>query len=49
MVHHDLKLGNIMLTKSGAKLMDFGLAKATPKIVNGLFHYVAAGGFDSNR
>src|SRR5262244_2570330 len=26
-VHRDLKLGNIMLTKSGAKLMDFGLAK----------------------
>ncbi|MGO9368055.1 MAG: protein kinase domain-containing protein [Terriglobales bacterium] len=28
-VHRDLKPGNIMLTKSGAKLMDFGLAKAT--------------------
>jgi serine/threonine protein kinase len=27
-VHRDLKPGNIMLTKSGAKLMDFGLAKA---------------------
>jgi serine/threonine protein kinase len=27
MVHRDLKPGNIMLTKSGAKLMDFGLAK----------------------
>ncbi len=27
--HRDLKPGNIMLTKSGAKLMDFGLAKAT--------------------
>jgi eukaryotic-like serine/threonine-protein kinase len=26
-VHRDLKLGNVMLTKSGAKLMDFGLAK----------------------
>src|SRR5712691_9288862 len=26
-VHRDLKPGNIMLTKSGAKLMDFGLAK----------------------
>ena len=25
--HRDLKPGNIMLTKSGAKLMDFGLAK----------------------
>lgn len=26
-VHRDLKPGNVMLTKSGAKLMDFGLAK----------------------
>jgi Tol biopolymer transport system component len=28
-VHRDLKPGNVMLTKSGAKLMDFGLARAT--------------------
>ena len=28
--HRDLKPGNVMLTKTGAKLMDFGLAKATP-------------------
>ena len=28
-VHRDLKPGNIMLTKSGAKLLDFGLAKMT--------------------
>ncbi|HEY5610414.1 MAG TPA: protein kinase [Thermoanaerobaculia bacterium] len=27
-VHRDLKPGNIMMTKSGAKLLDFGLAKA---------------------
>ncbi|MHB8486468.1 MAG: serine/threonine-protein kinase [Candidatus Acidiferrales bacterium] len=27
-VHRDLKPGNIMLTKPGAKLMDFGLAKS---------------------
>ncbi|MGI9101864.1 MAG: protein kinase domain-containing protein [Terriglobales bacterium] len=27
-VHRDLKPGNIMLTKSGTKLLDFGLAKA---------------------
>src|SRR5216117_3332647 len=29
MVHRDLKPGNVMLTKSGAKLLDFGLARAT--------------------
>ena len=29
-VHRDLKPGNIMLTKSGSKLLDFGLAKAGP-------------------
>src|SRR5262249_12976649 len=28
-VHRDLKPGNIMLTKSGARLLDFGLAKTT--------------------
>ncbi len=32
-VHRDLKPGNIMLTKAGAKLMDFGLAK--PKVAIG--------------
>jgi serine/threonine protein kinase len=29
-VHRDLKPGNIMLTPSGVKLMDFGLAKSLP-------------------
>jgi serine/threonine protein kinase/Tol biopolymer transport system component len=29
-VHRDLKPGNIMLTQSGVKLMDFGLAKSLP-------------------
>lgn len=35
-VHRDLKPGNIMLTKSGAKLMDFGLAKAPPACLGNL-------------
>src|SRR5271157_30694 len=28
-IHRDLKPGNVMLTKTGAKLMDFGLAKSS--------------------
>jgi eukaryotic-like serine/threonine-protein kinase len=34
-VHRDLKPGNIMLTKSGAKLLDFGLAKTAAPAVAG--------------
>ena len=30
-VHRDLKPGNVMLTKAGAKLLDFGLAKQGPE------------------
>jgi serine/threonine protein kinase len=35
-VHRDLKPGNIMLTKSGAKLLDFGLAKPAISPVSGV-------------
>ncbi len=36
-VHRDLKPGNVVITKSGAKLLDFGLAKTThtPALVAG--------------
>jgi serine/threonine protein kinase len=34
-IHRDLKPGNIMLKKSGAKLMDFGLAKPTVSSTGG--------------
>jgi serine/threonine protein kinase/Tol biopolymer transport system component len=30
LVHRDLKPGNVMLTKAGAKLLDFGLSKPQP-------------------
>ena len=31
LTHRDLKPGNVMLTKTGAKLLDFGLAKTLPR------------------
>jgi eukaryotic-like serine/threonine-protein kinase len=36
-VHRDLKPGNIMLTPSGIKLLDFGLAKLRPQLAVGGF------------
>jgi len=33
-VHRDLKPGNIMLTQTGAKLLDFGLAKSSPVVAS---------------
>ena len=41
-VHRDLKPGNIMLTKSGAKLLDFGLAKLRKPGVVGTETFFAA-------
>jgi serine/threonine protein kinase len=34
-MHRDLKPGNIMITASGAKLLDFGLAKPVAPLMNG--------------
>ena len=34
-VHRDLKPGNVMLTATGAKLLDFGLAKPAAPLVSG--------------
>ena len=35
-VHRDLKPGNIMLTPTGAKLLDFGLAKSVTPLISGV-------------
>jgi Tol biopolymer transport system component len=42
-VHRDLKPGNVMLTKAGAKLMDFGLARSSgPESLGGASGMTAA-------
>ena len=41
-VHRDLKPGNIMLTATGAKLLDFGLAKPASALASGMTLTAAA-------
>src|SRR6516165_4278462 len=41
-VHRDLKPGNIILTSSGAKLLDFGLAKPAAALMSGVTMSAAA-------
>jgi serine/threonine protein kinase len=45
-VHRDLKPGNVMLTKSGVKLLDFGLAKTFERPLDAAGREQAAAGQD---
>ena len=46
--HRDLKPGNIMLTKSGTKLLDFGLAKLKQEAVSGHSGFAASDDAERN-